>query len=334
MQENIPIRRVIVTAFGGPEQLTFDTVSEGPTPGALELLVDVEAAGINYLDVYQRSGRYKLPLPYTPGFEGVGHVRQAGAGVGGFAVGDRVAWINVLGSYASQVIVPAAQAISVPDQFTTTQALMFQSLTAQFLVTEYRNIRAGDWVLVHSAAGGVGLLLVQWLKHLGAQVIGTTSNDIKAATARAAGADAVINYSRNYDFLDDLKSITGGRGVDLAFDGVGAATLESTVKGLARGGTAVSIGSASGPAPAIQPDQLLSQCARLAAGSVFSYTADPAELHARAAEVILGISEGWLRIDHGKAYPLDRAAEAHGDIEGRGTQGKLYLDPHLSAGRV
>ena len=284
--------------------------------------------------MYQRSGRYKLPLPYTPGFEGVGRVRQAGAGVSGFAVGDRVAWINALGSYASQVIVPAAQAISVPDQFTTTQALMFQSLTAQYLVTEYRDVQPGDRVLVHSAAGGVGLLLVQWLKHLGAQVIGTTSNDAKAATARAAGADAVINYSRNYEFLDDLKSITDGRGVDLAFDGVGAATLESTVKGLARGGTAVSIGSASGPAPAIRPEQLLTQCARLAAGSIFSYTADPAELQRRAEAVIGGIRAGWLRIDQGKGYPLERAADAHRDIEGRGTQGKLYLEPNVSARRV
>ncbi len=334
MQESVTVRRVLVKAFGGPEQLAPDTAPEAPRVSGDELLVDVEAAGVNYLDVFQRSGRYKLPLPYTPGFEGVGRVRQVGAGVAGFAVGSRVAWINAPGSYASQVVVAAAQALSVPDQFTTSQALMFQSLTAQYLVTEYRNVRPGDRVLVHSAAGGVGLLLVQWLKHLGAQVIGTTSNDAKAATARAAGADAVINYSRNYEFLDELKSITGGRGVDLAFDGVGAATLESTVKGLARGGTAVSIGSASGPAPAIRPDQLLGQCARLAAGFVFSYTADPAELHRRAAEVIEGIRAGWLRIDQGKGYPLDRAAEAHRDVEGRGTQGKLYLDPHVSTGRV
>jgi NADPH2:quinone reductase len=323
-------RRIVVRAFGGPEQLSPDTAPE-VNVGAEELLVEVEAAGINYLDVYQRSGRYKLPLPYTPGFEGVGRVRQVGAGVSGFAVGNRVAWINVLGSYASQVIVPAAQAISVPDQFTTTQALMFQSLTAQYLVTEYRDVRPGDKVLVHSAAGGLGLLLVQWLKHLGAQVIGTTSTEAKAAAARAAGADAVIDYGRNYEFLDDLKSITGGRGVNLAFDGVGAATLESTLKGLARGGTAVSIGSASGPAPAIRPDQLLSQCARLAAGSVFSYTADPVELKRRAQAVIEGIQAGWLRIEQGREYPLDRAPEAHRDIESRSTQGKLYLNPELSA---
>jgi NADPH2:quinone reductase len=289
------------------------------------LLVDVAACGVNYLDVYQRSGRYKLPLPYTPGFEGVGRVRQIGEGAGGFTVGQRVAWINALGSYASQVVVPAAQAIAVPDQFTTAQALLFQSLTAQYLVTEYRDVRPGDRVLVHSAAGGVGLLLVQWFKHLGAWVVGTTSSDAKAATARAAGADAVINYGYNYEFLDELRSITAGRGVDLAFDGAGAATLESTLKGLVRGGTAVSIGSASGPAPAIRPEQLISQCIRLGAGSVFSYTADAAELQHRAGAVIEGIRAGWLRVDEGKAYPLESATQAHRDIESRDTQGKLYL---------
>ena len=236
-------------------------------------------------------------------------------------------WINALGSYASQVVVPAAQAITVPENFTTAQALMFQSLTAQYLVSEYREVQPGDRVLVHSAAGGVGLLLVQWLKHLGAWVVGTTSNDAKAATARAAGADAVINYGGNYEFLDELRSITGSRGVNVAFDGVGAATLEATLEGLARGGTAVSIGSASGPAPAIRPDQLVSQSIRLGAGSVFNYTSNPAELKRRAAAVIEGIEAAWLRVDAGTSYPLDRAADAHRDIESRSTQGKLYLKP-------
>ncbi len=326
MQTPGTVRRIIVKAFGGLEQLTLETAEAPPVePG--QLLVDVEACGINYLDVYQRSGRYKLPLPYTPGFEGVGRVRQIGEGAGGFKAGQRVAWINALGSYASQVVVPAVQAIAVPDQFTTAQALMFQSLTAQYLVTEYRDIRAEDRVLVHSSAGGVGLMLVQWFKHLGAWVVGTTSSDAKAETARAAGADAVINYGYNYEFLDELRSITGGRGVDLAFDGIGAATLELTLKGLARGGTAVCIGSASGPAPAIRPEQLISHCLRLGAGSVFSYIADAAELQQRAGAVIEGIRAGWLRVDASKACPLESAAEAHRDIESRGTQGKLYLTP-------
>jgi NADPH2:quinone reductase len=215
------------------------------------VLVDLEAAGVNYIDVMQREGVIKLPLPYTPGLEGVGWVRAVGEHIHGMTVGQRVAWVNVRGSYASQVLVPAAQAIAVPDSFTAEQALLFQALTAPYLVSEYREIRPGDRVLVHAAADGVGQLLVQWLKHLGAWVVGTVSTDAKASIVRAAGADAVIDYGRDYAFLDELRSLTDGRGIDLAFDGVGARTLANTLKGLARGGTVVSFGSASGPPPSI-----------------------------------------------------------------------------------
>ena len=180
-------------------------------------------------------------------------------------------------------------------------------------------------MLVHAAAGGVGQLLVQWLKHLGAWVVGTVSSDAKAATARAAGADVVINYGSGYAFLDELMAQTGGRGVDLAFDSIGAATLAATLKGLSRGGIAVSFGSASGPAPAIEPRELIASCTRLGGGTLFSYVADPAELQRRAAIVVDAIRSGWLRIGSGTAYALEKAADAHRDIEGRGTQGKLYL---------
>lgn len=324
MKESKAVRRVTVRAFGGPEQLRVETMAEAPRVAPGQLLVEVEACGINYLDIYQRYGRYTPPLPYTPGFEGVGIVREV---VGGadympktLRVGQRVAWIHIFGSYASQVVLPAAQAIPVPDEFTTAEALMFQSLTAQFLVTEYRDVRPGDRILVHSAAGGVGLLLVQWFKHLGAWVVGTTSSDTKAATARAAGADAVINYGHNYAFLDELISLTDGRGVDLAIDGVGKATLESTLKGLARSATAACIGSASGAPPAIHPDQLVEKGLRLASGSVFTYTADAAELQRRAGTVIEAIRAGWLHLDKGKPYPLEQASEAHRDLESRKTQ--------------
>ena len=228
------MRRVIIKDYGGPDALTTETVEEEHRPGPGQVLVDLEAAGVNYLDVMQREGVIKLPLPYTPGLEGVGRVRAVGEHVHGMTVGQRVAWVNVRGSYASQVLVPAAQAIAVPDSFTTEQALLFQALTAQYLVSEYWEIRPGDRVLVHAAAGGVGQLLVQWLKHLGAWVVGTVSTDAKASIVRAGGADAVINYRRDYAFLDELRSLTDGRGVDLAFDGVGARTLANTLKGLAR----------------------------------------------------------------------------------------------------
>jgi len=180
---------------------------------------------------------------------------------------------------------------------------------------------------VHSAAGGVGLLLVQWLKHLGAWVVGTTSTEEKAAAARAAGADAVIVYGRDYAFLDELISLTEGNGVNLAFDGVGAATLISTIKGLALGGTVVVIGQSSGPAPAIEPSLLTPRAARLAGGSIFTFNRTSSELQRRAAIVIGAISEGWLRVDDGRSYPLDHVAEAHRAIEGRVTRGKLFLVP-------
>lgn len=321
------MRRVMVKAFGGPEQITVES-ADVPRPGPGQVVVDVEAAGVNYIDVYQRKGIYKVPLPYTPGLEGVGRVRETGEGVdSALTAGRRVAWITVMGSYSGQFLIPAAQAIPVPGSFTTSQALLFQAVTAQYLVTEYRDVRPNDRVLVHAAAGGVGQLLVQWLKHLGAWVVGTTSNEEKAAAARAAGADVVINYGHNHAFLDVLLSLTDGRGVDLAFDSVGSATLAASLKALARGGTVVAYGSASGPPPAIEPGQLIERCTRLAGGSVFSYVADSAELQRRAAAVIEAIRAGWLRAGDGTAYDLVRAADAHRDIEGRGTKGKLYLTP-------
>lgn len=323
------MQRAIVNVFGGPDQLTVKEVTEPLPPGPGQLLIDVEAAGVNYLDVYQRKGLSAVSLPFAPGLEGVGRVREIGKGVArdSLAVGDRVAWINSSGSYASQVLVPAAEAIPVPKEFKTTEALLFQGITAQYLVSEYRMVRPGDRVLVHAAAGGVGQLLVQWLKHLGAWVVGTASSDAKADAARAAGADAVINYGKDYAFLEELLSLTGGNGVDLAFDAVGAATLATTLKALGKGGTAVSYGSASGPAPAIDPRQLVPKCTRLAGAALFTYVADPSELQRRAAVVVEAIQSGWLRMGEGTAYALADVAEAHRAIEGRGTQGKLYLTP-------
>lgn len=336
MKHTSYMSRVSVKAFGGPDQLTLESVGGTLSPGGEELLVEVEAAGVNYLDVYQRrGGAYAPALPWTPGLEGVGRIRVVGAALAGqapaFAVGQRVAWINVPGSYASQIVMPAVQAIAVPESFSSTQALLFQAITAQYLATEYRAVQPGDRVLVHAAAGGVGQLLVQWLKHLGAWVVGTTSSEAKAATARAAGADAVIVYGADGTFVDELMRLTAGRGVDLAFDGVGASTFAGSVKSLSRGGTAVIYGSASGAPAAIDPMSLITPGTRVAGGSLFTHIADPAEMQCRATAVIDAISAGWLRIGTGKAYGLDHANDAHRDIESRGTQGKLYLVPDRSA---
>lgn len=322
------MQRVIVQALGGPEHLALEAGAETPSPAAGEVVVDVEAAGVNFLDINLRKGAgvHAVPAPFTPGLEGVGRIRAVGAGVA-LAVGTRVAWVNAPGSYASQLALRAERVVPLPQALTTAQALLFQALTAHYLATEYRAIQPGDRVLVHAAAGGVGQLLVQWLKHQGAWVVGTTSSVEKAEAARAAGADAVINYGRDYRFLDELMQLTEGRGVDLAFDSVGAATFTHTVKGLARGGTAVSCGVSSGPAPAISPAELVHASARVAAGSVFAYITEPGEFQRRAAAIIQGIEAGWLRMPEATAYPMARVADAHRAIEGRQTHGKLYLVP-------
>jgi NADPH:quinone reductase len=317
------MHRVMVSRIGGPEQLVF---REAPdlVPGPGDLLVELGAAGVNYVDVYQRTGVNSLPLPYTPGHEGVGTVLTVGAGVTAHKSGDRVAWINILGSYAEQVIVPAGQAIAIPSEFTTEQCLLFQAVTAQYLVSEYRAIRAGDTALVHAAAGGVGHLLVQWLKHLGAYVVATASSPEKLETVRSFGADAIINYA-NGSFLDEVMQFTQGRGVDIAFDAVGKATLLATVAALAPRGTAVSYGLTSGVPPAIEPLTLIQKSARLAGGSIFVYSADTAELQTRCLAVLKAIQDGWLKLGGGHQYTLSEAAMAHRDIESRQTQGKLYL---------
>lgn len=322
------MQRVVVQALGGPEHLALESNPQVLQPAAGEVLVDVEAAGVNFLDINLRKGAgvHAIPAPFTPGLEGVGRILAVGADVA-LTVGQRVAWINVRGSYASQLTMQAGLVVPVPDSLGISQALLFQAMTAQYLATEYRDVKPGDRVLVHAAAGGVGQLLVQWLKHLGAWVVGTVSSEKKAEVARAQGADAVINYGSDYRFLDELMRLTDGRGVDLAFDSVGAATFANTVKGLARGGIAVVSGVSSGPAPAISPAELTNACTRIGAGSVFSYIAEPGEFQRRAASIIEGIEAGWLRMPEATDYPMARAADAHRAIESRQTHGKLYLVP-------
>lgn len=324
------MRQVVLKAFGGPENLTVEDAEE-LRAGPGEILVDVEAAGINYLDLTQRSGVSRVHLvepPLVLGLEGVGRVRALGEGAdesGPITIGSRVAWVDVPGSYASQAVIPTDRAIVVPDAFTVSQGLIFQALTAHYLVHEYRDVKPGDHVLVHAAAGGLGQLLVQWLQHKGAQVIGTVSTEEKATTVRALGGEAVV-YGNDYTFADQVKALTGGKGVDLAFDGLGA-TLPDTISTLGRGGTVVAIGAAAGPIPSLHPTVLTPLGLRLAGGSVFTYIAAPAELRVRAADVIAAVEAGWLRLDEATAYPLDRAADAHRDIEGRQAKGKLYLTP-------
>ena len=317
------MRKVIVRKIGDPKVLELVS-SEGTRPSPGEVLVDVEAAGINFIDVYQRQGHIAVPTPFTPGYEGVGTVREVGKDISTLKPGSRVAWINVLGSYADQVVIPAVQAIAIPRAFGIEQSLLFQAITAQYLLTEYRSIRPGDVVLVHSAAGGVGQILTQWLKHLGAVVIGTASTEEKLQTIRALGADHAVNYADGH-FLEPVLDLTRGRGVDLAFDAVGATTFSSTVKALATRGTAISYGRASGSAPDVAMLPLLLKGARVAGGSLFTYVSDPKEMQIRAAAAIQGIQEGWFRLGKATTYALTDVAAAHQALESRATQGKLAL---------
>jgi len=320
------MKQVLVSKTGGPEVLEIVSV-DSPLLKHGEVLVDVEAAGVNYVDVYQRNGAVDYQSgPFVPGFEGVGTIRKRGVGAQSLEIGTRVAWINAPGSYAEQIALPAEQAIVIPKSFSIDEAMLFQGVTAQYLLAEYRDIKPGDVVLVHAAAGGVGQFLIQWLKRLGAVLIGTASTEEKLQTIRALGADHAVNYGDGH-FLEAVLEITKGRGVDVAFDAVGATTFASTVKALAPRGIAVAYGQASGVAPDVQIYPLILKGARVAGASIFTYIEDPAEMQRRAAELICGIEEGWLSALTTKHFPLHEAAAAHRAIESRGTQGKLSLIP-------
>ncbi|MBW4720925.1 quinone oxidoreductase family protein [Saccharothrix obliqua] len=321
-------KAVVVHATGGPEVLRFDDV-EPRTPGAGELVVDVAAAGVNYIDTYHREGRYPLPLPFGIGLEGTGRVAAVGPDVSGFAVGDRVAWAAAQGSYAEQVVVRAEVAVRVPDGVDddTAGALMLQGLTAHYLVSSTYPVREGDTVLVHAAAGGVGLLLVQLAKARGARVIGTVSTDAKEALAREAGADEVIRYDR-VDFAPVVRELTGGEGVAAAYDGVGAATFDGSLDSLRPRGFLVLFGASSGAVAPVDPLRLnKAGSVYLTRPSLVAYTATRAELEQRARELFAAVESGALAVRVGGRYPLAEARRAHEDLEGRRTTGKLLLIP-------
>ncbi len=300
-----------------------------PSAGAGEAVVRVEAAGVNFIDVYKRSGQYPVPRPFTAGEEGAGVVEEVGEGVTELRVGDRVAWAGVGGSYAEYAAVPAAQLVSLPDGVTTRQgaALMLQGITAHYLATSTYPLQRGDRCLVHAAAGGVGLLLVQIAKLRGATVIGTASSDEKAALAREAGADHVIVYTRD-DFVAATRHFTGGAGVHVVYDSVGATTFLPGLDLLVRRGMMVLFGQSSGAVDPFDP-QLLNR-----KGSLYltrpnraHYVATRAELLSRAAELFAWVESGTVEVRIGAEFPLVRAADAHRALEARQTTGKVLLVP-------
>ncbi|HUP65489.1 MAG TPA: quinone oxidoreductase, partial [Thermoanaerobaculia bacterium] len=320
------MRAIRISSYGGPEVLRPDSV-ELPQPGAAEVRVRITVAGVNFIDVYQRTGRYKGALPFTPGMEGAGVVEEAGAEVLDFAPGDRVAWASVQGSYAEEALIPGSRLVRVPDEIDDRQAAaaMLQGMTAHYLAHSTYPIRRGDCVLIHAAAGGVGLLLVQMAKRLGGRVFGTVSTEEKAELAREAGADEVILYTRD-NFREEVLRLTDGEGVQAVYDSVGKVTFHDSLDSLRRLGTMVLFGASSGAVDPIDP-MILNQKGSLylTRPALHHYIHDRAELLDRAADVFGWIADGSLKLRIERTYALEDAADAHRDLEGRRTTGKLLL---------
>ncbi len=323
------MKAIRIHRVGGPEVLELEDVPD-PQPGEGQAVVRVEAAGVNYIDVYFRTGLYKAPaFPFVPGQEAAGTVVAAGPGVAGIAVGDRVAYVAIPGAYAELAVVPAARLVKIPPGVTSRQAAaaMLQGITAQFLAASTYPLKPGDVCIVHAAAGGVGQLLCQVAKLRGARVFGTVSTEEKARIAREAGADEVILYSQQ-DFSAEARRLNGGKGVQVIYDGVGKATFEKGLDTLAPRGLMVLFGQASGPVPPFDPAILNHKGSLyLTRPSMFHYIADRDELMGRADEVFGWIAEGKLRLNIDRELPLARAADAHRALEGRETTGKVLLIP-------
>jgi NADPH2:quinone reductase len=322
------VKAIRIHALGGPEVLTYENVPE-PTPRAGEAVVRVEAAGVNFIDIYQRTGVYKLPLPLILGLEGAGTVVVVGSGVTGVSVGDRVAWTSVPGSYAELCAVPADRLVVLPAGVTTRQgaAMMLQGMTAHYLTHSTFKLEPGHTCLVHAGAGGVGLLLTQIAKLRGARTITTVSTDEKAALSRQAGADHVVLYTRQ-DFEAELKQFTGGQGVVVVYDSVGHDTFTKSLNCLAPRGMLVLFGQSSGVVAAVDP-QVLSQKGSLffTRPTLVHYIATRDELQKRAADLFDWIGNGTLRLRTEFEFPLKDAAEAHQALAGRKTTGKVLLIP-------
>jgi NADPH:quinone reductase len=325
------VRAVLVPSYGPADVLQVTDVDR-PSPGPGQVLVRVAVAGVNYMDVYQRSGAVPLPTPFVAGVEGVGTVVGVGEGVGDLTTGQRVGWLRGgQGSYAEYVLVDAAMAVPVPEAVPdeVAAAVLMQGVTAQYLATDTYRVQPGDTVLVHSAAGGVGQLLTQVVKLRGGRVIGTVSTEQKAEVARAAGADAVLRYE---EVPDGVQKLTGGAGVAAVYDGVGGATFDAGLASLRPRGVLVVYGTSSGPTPALEIPRLNSGGSLyVTRPTVVHYTATREELRARTDEVFGWVASGQLHVSIGGRYPLADAARAHEDLEARRTTGKLLLLPSEGA---
>jgi NADPH2:quinone reductase len=322
------MKAVVVRTAGGPEVLEYTEVAQPPV-GKDDVLIDVAAAGVNFIDIYQREGIYDMPLPYTPGLEGSGTISAVGPDVSDFAPGDRVAWAGGMGSYAEQVVRHPDTLVRVPDAVTDLQAaqLMLQGLTAHYLITSVFDIKPGHTALVHAAAGGVGLLLCQLISQRGGTVIGTVSTEAKETAARAAGAAHVIRYDQD-PVAEQVSALTGGAGVDVVYDGVGKSTFDASLASLRTRGLLALFGQSSGAVEAFDP-QVLNQRGSLSLTrpSLAHFVATPEELRWRASEIFGAVAAGTLELALHDSYALADTAQAHRDLASRATSGKLVLLP-------
>ncbi|WP_394942258.1 quinone oxidoreductase family protein [Psychromicrobium sp. YIM B11713] len=322
---------IVAQTLGGPEVLQLSE-TEKPVPGPGQLLVKVAAAGVNFIETYQREGRYQVPLPFTPGAESAGVVEEIGEGVTDFAPGDRVATAEGQRSYAEYTLIEASKALPVPEglDLEIAAALPLQGMTAHYLINSSFKVEAGHTILTHAGAGGVGLLLTQLLKAKGATVITTVSTDEKEALAKASGADYVLRYhdESGRGFAEKVREITAGRGVEAVLDGVGKDTFDGSLASLAIRGSLVLYGGASGAVPPVDPMRLN------AGGSLFltrptlaHHTLTAEERRWRSSEIFDAVTNGSLNVRIGGRYPLAEAAQAHRDLQARKTTGKLLLLP-------
>jgi NADPH2:quinone reductase len=322
------MKAIQVKRVGGPEAMELVDLPM-PQPKPNEAVVKLAASGVNFIDVYNREGRYKAPLPFVLGQEGAGTVSAVGADVKSVKVGDRVAWTSQLGAYAEYAAVPADRLVPIPQGVTDEQAgaAMLQGMTAHYLSHDTYPLKKGETALIHAAAGGVGLLLVQMAHNIGARVIATVSTDEKAKLAREAGADEVILYTQT-DFESETKRLTGGKGVDVVYDSVGKTTFEKGLNILRPRGMMVLFGGSSGAVPPFDPIILTQKGSLfLTRPSLGNYIATREELVARSSAVFGMIAAGKLKLRIEHTYPLAEVQQAHSDLEGRKTTGKLLLIP-------
>jgi len=322
------MKAIQVKQPGGPEALELVDLPV-PQPKPDEAVVKIAASGVNFIDTYQREGRYKVPLPFIVGQEGAGVVTAVGAEATSVKLGDRVAWVGIQGSYAEYISVPANRLVAIPEGVSEREAaaLMLQGMTAHYLVYSTYPLKSGETCLVHAAAGGAGGLIVQMAKMLGARVFGTVSTEEKARIAREAGTDEAILYTQQ-DFEAEVKRLTAGRGVDVVYDSVAQTTFEKSLNSLRPRGMLALFGQSSGPVPPIDPNILNGKGSLfLTRPSLGHYLLTREELLWRASDVLNWVASGKLKLRIDRTYPLAEAAAAHRDLEGRKTAGKLLLIP-------